>query len=347
MLGGVLTWWMQQMRDLGPASLRLSNRTRRPSLVIVLDTLDLSSATLFLDGRSGRTVLGRHSLGDMGLAKTVAGLSKHERRSPVLQLPADLLLERDTILPLAAEADLDRVIAFEMDRLTPFGADELFWTCATIQRDTVRQRLHVRVTVVRRAQVEPILEALAQAGLAPVRIEAANAPPGSSSTIPLGTGRTDRTRLARRAEACAMGTCALLTATVIALPFILQSIAGAGMDARIDAMRPQVTEAASRRANLASAATAADAIAAARGQAGAMLQAIALLTDVLPDDTFLTTLNAQQRKLTFSGHSGTAARLIGAMAAQPSLHNPTFTAPVTHDEADGGDMFSIRVELGA
>ena len=346
MLGGVLTWWMQQMRDLGPASLRLSDRTRRPTLVIALDTPDLSSTMLFLDGRSGRTALGRHSLGDTGLAKTLAGLSKAQRRSPVLQVPADLLLERDTILPLAAEPDLARVIAFEMDRLTPFNAHELFWTCATIQRDTVRQQLHVRVTVIRRAQVEPILDALAQAGLAPVRIEAANAP-GSCRAIPLGTGRPDRARLAQRAEACAMGACALLTASAIALPFILQSIAGAGVDARIDAVRPHVMEAASRRATIASAATAADAIAAARGQAGAMLQAIALLTDVLPDDTFLTTLSAQQRKLTFSGHSGTAARLIVAMAAQPRLHNPTFTAPVTHDEADGGDMFSIHVELGA
>lgn len=346
MFGGVLTWWLQQMRDLGPASLRRSDRTRRPSLVMAFETLDLSSAELFLDGRSGRATLGRHSLGDIGLPAVASGLSAAQRRSLVLQLPPDLLLQRDTILPLAAEPDLKRVVAFEMDRLTPFRADEVFWSCAVTLRDTARNQLHVRVTVVYRAQVEPILDALAQAGLVPVRIEAVNAL-SSCHAILLGTGRPDRTWFERRADSCAMGACASLTAAAIALPFILQSIAGAGVDARIAAMRPQVMEAASRRANIASAVTAADAIAAARGQAGAMLQAIALLTDVLPDDTFLTTLNAQQRKLTFSGHSGTAARLIGAMAAQPRLQNPTFTAPVTHDETDGGDIFSIRVELGA
>lgn len=346
MLGGVLTWWMQQMRDMHPASLRFSDRTRRPSLVIALETLDQSWAELFLDARSGRTILGRLNLGDTGLPEAIAGLSAAQRRSPVLQLPPGLLLQRDTILPLAAEPHLARVVAFEMDRLTPFRADEVLWTCAITQRDTARDQLHVRVTVARRAQIEPVLDALARAGLAPVRIEGANAP-GSCRAIPLGTARTDRGWWRRCADAGAMGACAALAATAIALPFILQSIAGAGVDARIDAMRPRVMEAASRRANIASAAAAADAMAAARGQAGAVLQVIALLTDVLPDDTFLTTLNAQQRKLTFSGHSGTAARLIGAMAAQPRLQNPTFTAPVMHDEADGGDSFSIRVELGA
>lgn len=346
MLGGLLNWWMQHMQDLGPASLRLSNRTRRPSLVIALETLDQSWAELLLDTRSGRTILGRLNLGDTELPEAVGGLSAAQRRYPVLQLPPDLLLERDTILPLAAEPHLARVIAFEMDRLTPFRADEVLWTCAITQRDTARDQLQVRVTVIRRAQIEPILDALAQAGLVPVRVEAVNGP-RSCRAILLGTARTDRGWWRRRADACVLSACAALAATAIALPFILQSIAGAGLDARIDAMRPQVMEAASRRANIASAAAAADAMAAARGQAGAVLQVIALLTDVLPDDTFLTTLNAQQRKLTFSGHSATAARLIGAMAAQPRLQNPTFTAPVIHDEADGGDTFSIRVELGA
>ncbi len=346
MLRSVTAWWMEQMRGLVPASLRLSAWIRRPSLVIALEKPDLSSAELFLDGRNGRTALGRYSLSGTGLREAVARLSAAQRRSTVLQLPPDLLLERDAILPLAAEPHLERVIAFEMDRLTPFRAEEVFWTCIAAQRDTARSQLHVRVTVVHRVRAEPILAALGQAGLAPIRIEAANAP-YSSRAIPLGTGRTDRAWWSRRADTYAMGACAALAVLAIALPFILQSIAGSEMEARIDAVRPRVMEAASRRAKVADAATAADAMALARNQAGAVLQVIALLTDVLPDDTFLTMLSAQQRKLTFSGHSATAARLIGAMAAHPRLQNPTFTAPVIHDESDGGDSFSIRVELGA
>ena len=54
---------------------------------------------------------------------------------------------------------------------------------------------------------------------------------------------------------------------------------------------------------------------AARKQVGSPLHSLALLTDVLPDDTYVTTLGLRQRKLTVSGRSASAARLIGAMAA--------------------------------
>jgi hypothetical protein len=34
------------------------------------------------------------------------------------------------------------------------------------------------------------------------------------------------------------------------------------------------------------------------------------------------------------------------MAANPAVHNPAFTAPVIRDETNGGEMFSIRAEIG-
>ena len=83
-----------------------------------------------------------------------------------------------------------------------------------------------------------------------------------------------------------------------------------------------------------------------RKQTGSSLQALAVLTEVLPDDTYVTTLGLRQRKLTVSGRSMSAARLIGAMAANPLIHSPAFVAPVVRDETKGDQMFSIRADLG-
>jgi len=91
---------------------------------------------------------------------------------------------------------------------------------------------------------------------------------------------------------------------------------------------------------------AADVVEAARKQTGSPLQSLAVLTDVLPDDTYVTTLGLRQRKLTVSGRSASAARLIGAMAANPMIHSPAFVAPVVRDETKGDQMFSIRADLG-
>jgi general secretion pathway protein L len=347
MLTDFFNWWKEQMRDLVPAALRPSSgRTWRRTLVIVPKIPDLSAVELLLQGRSGETSLGRHELNSAGLRAAVERLPRALRTTSELRISPDLLLEREITLPLAAEQDLKRVVAYEMDRLTPFRADEVFWSCAVGKRDPARNRLQVRVTVVPYLRVEGILTALLQAGLAPARLAAGGAAE-PHRIIPLTEDRPAHRWLGPRVHASALGGCGVLAVVAIALPFILQSVASARLDARIDAVKPQVMEAEKLRKKITDGATTADAIAAARNQLGTPLQSIALLTDLLPDDTYLTALNVRQRKLTISGRSAGAARLIGAMAAHPLIHNPAFTAPVIRDETNGGEMFSIRAELGS
>jgi general secretion pathway protein L len=347
MLTDYFNWWKEQMRDLVPASLRPSSgRGWRRTLAIVSEAPNLSTVELFLQGRNGETSLGRHELNSAGLREALARVPRALRTTSVLRVSPDLLLEREITLPLAAEHDLKRVVAYEMDRLTPFRTDEVFWSCLAGKRDPARNRLHVRVTVVPYLRVEALLAALLQAGLAPARIAAGGAAE-PQRIIPLTDDRPTHRWFGPRADAYALGGCGVLVAVAVALPFILQSVASARLDTRIEAIRPQVMEAEKLRKKITIGATTADAIAAARNQLGTPLQSIALLTDLLPDDTYLTALNVRQRKLTISGRSAAAAKLIGAMAANPQIHNPAFTAPVIRDETNGGEMFSIRAELGS
>ena len=222
-LTDLFTWWKEQMRDLVPASLRSSlGRNWRPELVAAAESPDPSNIALFLRARGDETALGRHALTGTGLRDAVARLPRAHRKAAVLRTPPDLLLEQDIVLPLTAEPDLKRVVAYEMDRLTPFRAEQVFWTCLAGMRDTVRRRLHVRLTLVPRGRVEPVLAALRLAGLVPLRIEAGTAA-DSRRVIPLAEDGSARSWLGPRIGATALGGCGVLAATAIALPFILQS----------------------------------------------------------------------------------------------------------------------------
>jgi general secretion pathway protein L len=347
MLTGLITWWKEQMRDLVPASLRMSGQTWRRTLIVAAENTDVLPTEVMVRGRTGEIALGQP--GDAGFREILARLPAARRMAVVLRVSPDLLLEREVVVPMAAERELQRVMAYEMDRLTPFRADEVFWTCIAEARDPARDRLHVRVTIVPRGRVQPALAALRQAGLNPTWIEAGDAAEPHRAiprAIPLAESRPKRGWLGPHTNAYAMGGCGVLAAVAIALPFLLQSVTAAGIDTRIEAMRPQVALAEGLRKKIASRATTAEAITAARDQVGAPLQSIALLTDVLPDDTFLTSMSVRQHQLTISGRSAAAARLIGAIAAHPLVHNPAFAAPVIRDETNGGELFTIRTELG-
>jgi general secretion pathway protein L len=81
-----------------------------------------------------------------------------------------------------------------------------------------------------------------------------------------------------------------------------------------------------------------------RDKAGRPIDVLAETTRILPDDTYLAELELQHRKLTLSGRSAAAARLIGKLAAA-GFQNPAFAAPVTRLEALHAEVFTLTAEV--
>jgi general secretion pathway protein L len=116
------------------------------------------------------------------------------------------LLEHRFAIPLAAERDAAQVLRYEIDRVTPFTAEEVVWTWAAERRDRQRGRLLVRLSLVPRRPLETLVRRLSAAGLSPVCVEAAAAD-GSLRHLPLeprdGTGNMlQRSFVRLAASAC-------------------------------------------------------------------------------------------------------------------------------------------------
>ena len=263
------------------------------------------------------------------------------RRGPlVLSLAAQPVLAREVALPLAAEQGLRTVLRFEMDRLTPFRPDDVFWDCRKLRRDRARGVLLVDLAVVPKATVAPVLAALRAAGLVPAALEG-TLPDGSLRRIPLGQADPERAARARRLVWLGGTACAALALAVLATPLLQQSLALQDSEDQIAALRPRMAMVDALRRRLAGDAGAA---AAARAHAGDTLQVLAMLTDLLPDDTFLSMLSLQHGKLRLEGQSAAATRLIGALSKEPHIRNPGFAAPVLRSDA-GTDVFAIEAEF--
>ena len=340
MIRDLFTWWAEQMRDLVPASLRV-----RPAVPTgLVASVDEAGSTVSLVHRTrrGRIELGRFALDDPGLGDAVARRPGTDRAVTV-EVAEDAVLRHQTVLPLSAELDLRALLAFELDRFTPFRADQAYWSAAVERRDAKAGRLHVRLLLAPHRLVQPAVAALSRAGLEPARIVAAGE--AGAGAIALGAERPPPAWAGRRAQFWAAGACAALALLAAALPFVQQSLAAAALEARIAALRPELTEAERLRRQIAASRGTADVVTAARGQIGQPMQALAVLTDVLPDDTVLSQLSARQRTLTLTGRAASAAKLIGSMTALPALRAPAFTAAVVRDEATGTEAFTIRTEL--
>lgn len=345
MFSELMTWWLERMRELLPASVPASGYAWRPVLVATIVAADAPVVEMSLRHRRGEQSLGVFEPEGPELPVFLSRLPQARRRSIHFRISGAAVLEREVVLPLAAERDFSRVLSYEMDRLTPFRADEVFWTAAVVRRNLETRQLHLRLTMVPRPCVQPILDVFRRAKIIPSGLDAGERA-GRRRVLPLADTSAVGALFGPRAERYAIVLCCILALVAIALPFIRQSLAFADADARIEAVRPLVLTAGKLRERITNGTTTADVISVARKQAGRPIQAIAALTDVLPDDTYVTSVGLRQRSYTISGRSAGAARLIGAMAAHPLIRNPVFTAPVIRDEVNGGEMYSIRAEIG-
>jgi general secretion pathway protein L len=87
-------------------------------------------------------------------------------------------------LPLAAQSELREVLTFEMDRETPFKADELYWNHRLETADRQKGRLSVRLMLIPKVNLAPLLAAFDWVGIHPSRIEIAGGP-DAGSCLPL------------------------------------------------------------------------------------------------------------------------------------------------------------------
>lgn len=338
-IGDFFTWWGDQLRGFLPTGLAGAAPQDHDAIVLTVgDPPDLIEAALRKRGQTGK--LGRFTLDPAGLRLLKQACAQPGRPpATVLRLDAEFLLEKQLTLPLAAERDLDRVLGFEMDRETPFAIDEVYWDATVLERDRRQGRLKVLLSLVPRASLEDLIGALGSVDLAPTVLAPVLA---DGSVRPIHLDHSAPRGNDRAVPLLAWATAALAL-IAIALPFARQALAFHSIDATIAALQPTVDEAARLRRQITGGGG--EAIAAERGKLPNALKVLAATTQALPDDTHLTDLSLKNRRLSLIGQSAAAARLLGALAADPTFKDPAFAAPVTKLEANRQEIFSIATQV--
>ena len=181
---------------------------------------------------------------------------------------------------------------------------------------------------------------MAAAGLRPAALEVATSV--GAEYLPLSG--PDAAIGSYRSASIASWTCAVLAIAACIVPVIRQERAIGRAESQIERLRPRVALVEGLRRRIAANASGSDLFSAETAKIGNPLRALAAVTAALPDDTFLTSFAMRNRKISISGRSAGAARLIATLSADPELRDPAFDAPVTR-AGDRADLFSIQLGL--
>jgi general secretion pathway protein L len=338
-------WWSGEIASFVPKSWRENFAAGRGKLVLAL----IGDGTAELVQRSaGREETVAHlDLAPARLAQaraTVAAVQQRQRRGigAALRLPADTALSATMALPLAAEANLDQVVAFELDRRTPFKREEVYHAQRVLQRDAVAKRLSVQLTVVPRLAVDQALALAERLGIAPERVEVEGEPAGN-----LLPARPQS--LAARLPSLAFAALALLAVM----------LAGAAALVPLERSHRAVIE---LRANVAESKRLADEslrlqkeidaeiqesgfLAARKRQVPSASEILLALTQMLPDDTWLSELEISAGEVRLTGFAESASSILGLIDQSPRFANAAFRSPVTQDQRSKRELFNIAAKV--
>lgn len=339
-LGRLLDWWLGQLADWVPDGWRQRLAAKRGLLVVDMGR-DASAAHALIDGR-------RHELGPVGgddlqRAALAAALDELPRRPAELELrlePGEYL-RRDLDLPLAAEGSLREAVELQLDRLTPFTADEVVFQCGVRERDPAAKRLGAWLAAAPAVRVRSILDWVGEQPDRPPRPPRSPPQPDGPFVLRYVLSRERRGGLG---WVLAAGSLALFVAAATAhmhngeveLTRLHDAVAEVRRDA---AEAPELAE----RMEQVRAAT--FTVHDRRTARPPLVDVLEDLSVRLPDDTYLQRFEVQHSEVRLFGISAAASNLIRLLEESPLLADVRFESSVTRDVATGKERFSIAARL--
>ena len=254
------------------------------------------------------------------------------------------LLRKDFSLPLASESDLNEILHYELDRQTPFHADQVYFGHCIRKRDRQEGKLHVRLFVLPRGRINVAQQLLRAQGIALHAILAFDddesgaeinllSPHERSST----NGGLDRNTLVY------VFLCTSTILTALYLPVLYQRSILHDSEARLEATKQQVREIQPLLDERDSLLQRGRFLQEKRAAQIPVIELIAELSRILPDDTWINRLVLQDQGIQLYGESATETELIQILESSGYFHDAHFQSPVTYNNTSGKNNFHISV----
>lgn len=340
-------WWLGELRDVMPDSWRakLQHAMRRVTLEVSDDSVVLgveenSQIERFETFPLSQDIdLQKQQLRDLLAEKEL--LEVHR----VLLLDGAGVLRKEVRLPIAAESNLHQVLRFEMDRQTPFRADNVYFDWKVIGHDKEAGQVKVDLAVVPRVEIDSTCEKLSARGV------------GVSGVDVLHDGRMLGLNLLppdRRVKVINQKTrfnrvlaiaCVALVAVFMALSLYLRAHQVQEYEAAIESVRSEALRVQRIRDQINETMESAGFLAQRRNATPLAVDVLADVTRTLPDDTYLDRLVIGENTVQMQGKSQNAQQLIEKVNASPLMNAASFRGSTRLDARTNLEIFEINANV--
>ena len=341
-------WWIGELRQCIPGGIvRWLARQRIGALVVP----DAAGFGIFrFDGVGWQQVGNAVADNPEALAKALgAGLRNAGIQRFSVGLPPGQFLARTINLPQAAEENLRGALRYEIDRHTPFKADDVGFDCCVVGRDDRNREITALLVISPKATISHAVAGVAGTGLLLTAVRPAF-PDRAALPIDLLPRDDSANDYLRRIKAWtpwlllgALGLVALL------LPIYQKRVQVIALQPQVNLAAQQAQTADGLHQQLDRSQAEYNFLLQKRYATPTSLQLLNEVTRILPDDTWLQSFElratSKGREVQLQGETGVAGKMIELFEQSPLLTGASFKSPVTQAPGSLASRFHIGTDV--
>lgn len=347
---GFLGWWGGELRNLLP--LRWRSWFSSGAKWHLLQNSG-SHWTLRLSGRSevlaswddSGAVTADDQASAAALNTALNAVDREDRRLALL-LPSPVVLRRTLALPLAARDNLLQVVAYEMDRQTPFAINQVYYAVRELDTPAAAGRFHAELVAVTRDTLDPLLTRVRAQGISTDAVDVADGDGrlGINLLPPEQTPHHVRPR--RRLNLALAATCVVLLLLVLGAWLNHRRATLVEMQAEVESMHGDAQQVANLRQQLQDNAGAAGFLAQRKKNTVSMLSLLQDATARLPESTWLERFSVDNTgQVGFQGQSQQAAKLLDTLKDSSLITDASFQGSIQPDPTTGKERFYLTARV--
>ncbi len=348
---GFFTWWFAELSAMAPAWLR-KMVTESYDYLLVGSRGDNFHLTLLTE-EPGKE-FGDVVLNNEGREVWFQMVSRNPdllKIPIVLRLDADQVLVRVVTLPSAAESNLYQVVGYEMERLTPFRLDQIYYDVRLVEKLSERKQIKAELVLVPRTYLDATLKRMAGLGLLPGRVDVAMAEQSGRKKPQLRYNllpqklhdRPDNRK--RLINGFLMILLAGLIALMAALPLWMKRTYLAELETGLQRQSKIADTVQNLKKDADALLRESDFLLRKKSTDLAIVEILNELSMRIPDDTWLIHVSYRNPKLQIHGQSPSASALIEVLEASPMFKDTSFISPVSQDRISGLERFQIATSV--
>jgi general secretion pathway protein L len=346
-VGKFFHWWFDEIRQSLPAKWqqKLQHAMRRATFVLSGDTLLVGMD----ENRQQQSLESFELSQDVSLQQQQ--LSRLMLQHDLSESPRFLLLERGTILskeltlPMATESNLPQVLAFEMDRQTPFKAADVYFGWKIWDRNGETGQIRLEIFVAPRDQVDKPIQYLNSRGLSPTGVDVLEDGKTMGLNLLPASQRVREVNRKMRLNLGLAGAAVILLALVMTQSVYLRSHQVTELETAISEVQGEARLVQRIKEQIKDTSEAAGFLTVRRGESPLAIELLADITRLLPEDTYLDRLVINRATVQMQGKSQNAQRLIELVNQSELLDDAAFRGSTRLDARTGLEIFEINANI--